>query len=480
MTLTGLLLTSILSVSHAPGWSDPVISIEEPSIYTGAQRKDIEVTDGNHVHQIWQYYQSQVRIGYNVVLTDGTIISPDTMVSRNVWSAYLSSALVGTDFFGVWRENSPIWFAVNDHTGEPEIPATLFTSTPWSWWWYIAADSDSLGRVHMTYDTPGGIWYSIMIPGQPPMEVFRDTIPQSMGYSLLDVDGDRVHILYKSSADWMPRYAQYDLDGNQTLGPITFVDPSPYQVDNRWSLCADYLGNACIFFKENGDIYPLQYTRIDRNTGELLVDGKVIYQVPSSSTSWPWLESGPWDASLHLLWLEEDDNYGYYRLIRHAIIDLEGDFIIEPYTAYDYTDEDPENISYMVAASNEVGDLFVAYSEGDPSLPGYWIRLGWLDHNFLGVGDQEVWSGGPTPLSMTLSCNPFSSSVMITCEGPSLPGQLMVYDITGRLIRSLSNLEGSSFLWDGRDASAAEVPPGTYMIQGAVDGQVSSIRVVKL
>lgn len=481
MTLPGLLLTSILSVTHAPGWSDAVISIEEPSTIYGPQFKDIEVTDGDHVHQIWLYYQSQTRLGYNVVLPDGTIISPDTMVSRNVWSAYLSSALVGTDFFGVWRENSPIWFAVNDHTGEPEIPATLFTSTPWSWWWYIAADGDSLGRVHMTYDTPGGIWYSVMIPDQPPVEVFRDTIPQSRGYSLLDVDGDRVHVLYKSTADWMPRYAQYDLDGNQTLGPIELIDPSPYSVDNTWSLCPDYLGNACVFFKRGGTTMPLLFTRIDRNTGDLLVDERIIYNPsPPPRVHNPVVTQGPWEGSLHLVWLEQDDSSGNYRLIRHAIIDLDGDFIVEPYTAYDYTDEDPEDITYMVAASNEDGDLFVAYSEIDMSLPGDWIRLGWLDHNYLGVEDQEGGSGGAAPLSMTPSSNPFTSSVTINCEGPDLPGQLMVYNITGRLIRSLSDRQGSSFLWDGRDASNVDVPTGTYLIQGAIDGRVSSIRIVKL
>jgi flagellar hook assembly protein FlgD len=81
---------------------------------------------------------------------------------------------------------------------------------------------------------------------------------------------------------------------------------------------------------------------------------------------------------------------------------------------------------------------------------------------------------------MIPSCNPFNSSVTIACEGDPIPGQLMVYDITGRLIRSLSDREGSSFTWDGLDASGADVPTGTYLIQGAVDGQVSSVRVVRL
>jgi hypothetical protein len=89
--------------------------------------------------------------------------------------------------------------------------------------------------------------------------------------------------------------------------------------------------------------------------------------------------------------------------------------------------------------------------------------------------------GSPVPgLTLQASTNPFTSSVTIACEGDSIPSQLMVYDITGRLVRSLSDREGSTFLWDGRDASGTAVPTGTYLIQGAIDGQVSSIRVVKL
>jgi len=95
----------------------------------------------------------------------------------------------------------------------------------------------------------------------------------------------------------------------------------------------------------------------------------------------------------------------------------------------------------------------------------------------VGIEGEDP-SGGP--LALQASCNPFMSSVTITCEGDALPGQLMVYDITGRLIRSLSDLQGSSFLWDGRDGAGTEVPTGTYLIQGAIDGQVSSLRVVRL
>jgi len=57
---------------------------------------------------------------------------------------------------------------------------------------------------------------------------------------------------------------------------------------------------------------------------------------------------------------------------------------------------------------------------------------------------------------------------------------LEVFDIAGRLVRSLSNPEGASFTWDGRDEAGAAVPTGTYLIRGYADGQVSSVMVVRL
>jgi len=56
----------------------------------------------------------------------------------------------------------------------------------------------------------------------------------------------------------------------------------------------------------------------------------------------------------------------------------------------------------------------------------------------------------------------------------------MVYDASGRLIRSLSNRVESSFLWDGADASGSQVPVGAYLVLGAVSGHATSIRLVRL
>lgn len=95
--------------------------------------------------------------------------------------------------------------------------------------------------------------------------------------------------------------------------------------------------------------------------------------------------------------------------------------------------------------------------------------------------ETGIEEGDPAPVGLTLApaSNPFTSSVTITCSGKALPEKLYIYDLSGRCVTSLAP-SGSSFTWDGRDASGSVVPTGTYLIQGAVDGQVSSIRVVRL
>jgi hypothetical protein len=473
-----LLVVAMISVTHATGWSDPVISLETPDL--SWQLKDIEVTDGDHVHQIWYGFDALDRIGRNTLLPDGTVFSPDVLLSRQQWSAYCTSCLLDTDVFGVWREASgSIWYALNDHLGNPLIPATWMADAPWATWWYVAADGDSLGHVHMTYEAPGGVWYSVLAPGTG--ELRRDTIPSSRAYTLLDVNGDRVHILYDSDGgDYLPRYVQYDLNGDQTIGPVSLFDPTGPLVLDRWSMCSDNLGNACIILRRNYSNSPLLFFRIDGNTGGLLVDEKQLYQPPSGVNADNMIIlPGPDGTILHLLWAETESGTVWHKQIRHAVIDPNGDFIIDPYTAYDYTDEDQEDLKYMAATMNEAGDIFVNYSEWDQSIQLNWIRLGWFDHNWLGIGDGGAGTTEPD-LELIPSCNPFSASLTITCSGSSLPGRLMVYDIMGRLIRSLSDREDSSFLWDGRDETGLEAPLGVYLIRGSNEAQVSCITALKM
>ena len=121
---------------------------------------------------------------------------------------------------------------------------------------------------------------------------------------------------------------------------------------------------------------------------------------------------------------------------------------------------------------------------------GYWVvwlpegidepTLEYVDRGSVTALDP---SGNPdeNPFSLTLSENPFMESVYFTVFGYPLPRRIRIFDITGRLIKTISsNAQNNVFLWDGKDTSGNEVPDGTYFIHASVSG-VNAIRtIVKL
>ncbi|MGM0628646.1 MAG: FlgD immunoglobulin-like domain containing protein, partial [Candidatus Fermentibacterota bacterium] len=71
--------------------------------------------------------------------------------------------------------------------------------------------------------------------------------------------------------------------------------------------------------------------------------------------------------------------------------------------------------------------------------------------------------------------------VIFTTNADPPPGQIAVYDISGRMVRSLvADPADGSFFWDGTDGSGEELSSGTYIVRGASDGRLASISVVKL
>lgn len=95
----------------------------------------------------------------------------------------------------------------------------------------------------------------------------------------------------------------------------------------------------------------------------------------------------------------------------------------------------------------------------------------------MGSGDGESDSG---PAGLRVSLNPFHSSVVITCTGAVSPDLLTVHDISGRLVRNLSDHGGSSYEWNGQDEDGNQVLPGLYLILGKGEDREFSVRVVKL
>lgn len=125
---------------------------------------------------------------------------------------------------------------------------------------------------------------------------------------------------------------------------------------------------------------------------------------------------------------------------------------------------------------DEDGAIDVAFSNEGTSYFGIVILINSTDPQ--GVGEQFLQT---CEFTLTANHTPFSESVTVTANGSSLLGQLNVYDITGRFIRSLMlDPTGNSFTWCGADASNSRVPSGTYIIQGSYEGFMDCVRVVKL
>ncbi len=481
-----LLLTYAVSIPHAPGWSEPVPSIETRLLDVAP--KYLLVTDNNHVHQFWSRFDTKPRIGHNIVLPDGTIILPDTMLSRDVSSGYPGAFIISTDSIAVfWREVTPTWYTLLSNDGGTLMPPTLLFDEPWgggsSFHKETRGDSDSFGLLHLIRPGYTGFYfdellYSVVEPGGSTLR--QDTVPGMLESGLIIVNGDRVHIKF-DGMDQLADYMQYDLEGNIVIPPMDVVEnvPPVTGLSGGCAMCLDSNGDVMmvIMVQRSGLPRQLRFYKIDAETGTMLVDGLVLYTSDYGlSILSPYILPGPTPECFYIVWLQ-DDSEGRPVLIMCAVVDSEGEFVEEPYVAYN--NSAGYNFYEFTATSNSAGDVFLAWDTSLVTPPELVILLGWFDHNWLGVEDDSPSMAGPQ-LLLSSSCNPFSSSVTISCEGEALPGQLMVYDITGRLIRSLSDREGSSFLWDGRDGSGAEVPTGSYIIQGAVDGRATSIKVIRL
>ncbi len=93
-------------------------------------------------------------------------------------------------------------------------------------------------------------------------------------------------------------------------------------------------------------------------------------------------------------------------------------------------------------------------------------------------------SGGTisSELRVTVSPNPFSSSVTIDVSGnPGVDTSIQIFDVSGRLVIDLEPLTGQGvFLWDGKSCSGVEVSSGIYAARCCSGNTVSSEVVLKL
>ncbi|MEN8209520.1 MAG: hypothetical protein ABFR50_09750 [Candidatus Fermentibacteria bacterium] len=478
MMLSVMILSCSILVTHAPGWSYPIITVDMWS-YISGQRKALHVTGTDTLHQAWDHFNQETRVGYKVYKPDGSLIYPETMISDDVWSGYPTSTLIsGDSIAAVWRQGSPAYYTVREHDGEEAVPTTLYIPDFWVNAPNVHSSGDSLGRIHSVFEiwdgTSDRVCYGVFEPGVG--EIWRDTIPVSTGGHGVLVDGDRVHIVFKGDDQW-PDYIQYDLDGNVTVPTVTLIEDL-IQFNSTYGMALDNTGDLYCFFELCGGPtgWHLSLFKIDGETGEIMISDKMIYEV--GNIGFQNILSTPSGESFYLLWIENNSSAEYF--VMFAIIDQNGDFIEEPYAAYDYSDEEVQNLEVLEATTNEDGDIFAIWNQGDIVVGGYWIVMGWFDHNWVNIGEETGEEVNLSEFTLSPSINPFSESVSIAVDADPLPGQLVVFDISGRMVRVLYGNGGNCFLWDGCDSEGNELPAGNYVIRGTSSGRNVQTSVAKL
>jgi len=141
------------------------------------------------------------------------------------------------------------------------------------------------------------------------------------------------------------------------------------------------------------------------------------------------------------------------------------DTIFEPRSLAGYIDSTHRYIQYRVGMTTE--SRF-----GTPVLDE--VRFYWSS---MGI---EGGSGGEE-FVITAVPNPSAGGVSIII--PSLYAEdveIFVYDLSGKVVRVLSERNGNIFMWDGRDSSGHEAPTGAYIIRGIVEDRSATVRFVKL
>jgi plastocyanin len=94
----------------------------------------------------------------------------------------------------------------------------------------------------------------------------------------------------------------------------------------------------------------------------------------------------------------------------------------------------------------------------------YHYPMGMVGTVTVGSGGVNEKSGRPGSVTgITSFPNPFSATTTIRLAPSGVSrGNLMVFDASGKLVRTLALTRGNSTAWDGRDSRGQETEPGVY------------------
>lgn len=453
-----LLLLACSGVLPGPGWSDPILVTD--SANTQRRIQYLNIDSQGRFHLVWAGFNDESRIGYKIFLLDGTTVYPETMISRDVNSVYLTETVMGDSLFVFWRESNPVYYAIRSLENGSEVTPATYLFTTYTLFPYIRACPDSLGRLHVLYNSGYDVHYEVWIPvpGSGFTTEYGWKVEGAHAGGVLLVDGNRVHLVVQDSVYHDYAYLQYDLDGN-TVVPYTDFTEGDLNCSRFPELNLDPNGNLMVV-EDVSDSYVLW--KLDGATGATLVDEKVIVsdEPPEMYVSVSFiLRQLPGTDEYYLSWTDSalDDQ------VLCLLMDSDGNVLVDWHIAYDYSMEKPEDVNYIDGVTDNTGNLYLIYSQGDtiPVLGGY-PTFGWFDHDYLGMEEEPVVT--EPGVSLRASHNPSSGGVQLFLQGADSM-ELSIFDITGRLVDTVSIAEGSGY-WDGTSSSGESVPSGVYTVAG--------------
>ncbi|MEA3265970.1 MAG: hypothetical protein U9P42_03380 [Candidatus Fermentibacteria bacterium] len=469
-----ILLLTCLGVTPGPGWSNPILVTDSANTNRRVQYLHLDAL--GRFHLVWAGFNDDARIGYKVFSLDGTELYPETMISRDMFSLYLSTMIMGDSLMSFWRESLPIYYATRSLADGSEITPATYLFTTDTLYPIIRACPDSLGRVHVLYNIGSDVIYAVWTPapGSGFITEYEWKIKGADDGGVLLVDGNRVHVVVMDPVYHTYEYLQYDLEGNITIPLLDFTDNELY-CSRFPELNIDSSGNLMIVESVSGASQGARFVlwKIHRNTGEVIVDEKTLVtaEIPVMDVSNHFiLRHLPGTEEFYLCWT----NGNWVNKVFNLLMDEDGNVLVDWHIAYDYSDEYPEDVRGIDGVVDDDGNLYIVYvqTETEPEID-YFPTFGWFNHDYLGVDGNDV---PISPLvSLTASPNPSGGSVQFffNCDD-STP--LRVFDINGREVSSITVTDGTA-IWNGDDFTGKRLPAGIYNIV-SISGFVEQITLL--
>ncbi len=468
--MISLLLLSCFSVTVGPGWSEPFVVTDSANTTRRIQYLYQDEIGRNHL--IWAGFNDESRIAYKMFSTDGgTELYPEIMISRDVSSPYLSPIVrTGDSLYAFWREVNPVYSAARSLSDGSEVLLATHLFTNSTWMPEIRSSPDSLGRMHVLFN--GGyegaeVFYAAWSPSPDSgfTTEYEWLIEGAEEDCVILVDRGRVHAVVKNKLDHHHMYVQYDIEGNIVV-PMYDFTLNDYYWCRSPELEIDSEGNLLVIARvdDPGLGYTYVLWKLQGESGELLIDYKtiVVPEPPEMDTGVDFIVSPLPDLNLfYLCWC----GYGYSaeNRIFYKVFDSDGNTVVGWQIAYDYSDEEPEDIQNISGVVDYEGNQYIVFSQGEtqPYLGAY-PTFGWFDYSTLGIEDST--SDIPIEVEFTVSQNPVTGSVTVFARS-NTPLNLRVIDLAGRQVSSISVSEGVG-TWNGTDFSGERLPAGVYSIVG--------------